>query len=93
MTTPAKRLTFRLHYPTIQGIETLVRGGVAPSRNALIESLVADALRAFRHREREAEAQKAYAEAFRDAAYAAEQDELSRAFSAADVETARHIDR
>lgn len=89
---PAKRQTFRLHHPTIKGIDTLVRSGAAPSRNALIEMLVERALRTHRRSEREARAEKAYAEAFRDATYTAEQDELTRAFAPADAEAARMID-
>lgn len=89
---PAKRMTFRLHQPTIEGIDALIRGGMASSRNTLIESLVDTALRGLRRRERETHAEKVYAEAFRDASYVTEQEEVVRAFAAADVETARRID-
>ena len=91
MRVSAKRLTFRLHHPTIEGIDALVRSGAAPSRNALIESLVEQALRALRRREREVQTEKIYAHAFQDAAYAKEQEEVSRAFAAADAETARGL--
>lgn len=91
MRVSAKRITFRLHQPTIDGIGALVRSGVAPSRNALIESLVAHALRALTRREREVQAEKMYAHAFQDAGYAKEQEEVSRAFAAADAETARGL--
>lgn len=89
---PAKRMTFRLHQPTIEGIDALIRGGMASSRNTLIEALVDQALRGLRRRERETHAEKVYAEAFRDASYVTEQEEVVRAFAAADVETARRID-
>lgn len=88
----AKRLTFRLHRPTIEGIDALVRAGMAPSRNALIEALVEQALRGLRRREREAQTEKIYARAFQDASYAQEQEEVGRAFAAADHETARRLD-
>jgi len=93
MVSPVKRVTFRLRRPTVEGIDALVRSGLAPSRNALVDALVSQALRALRRREREAEAEKAYARAFADPSYAAEQAEQLRAFAAADAETARTIDR
>ncbi len=93
MVTPVKRVTFRLRRPTIEGMDALVRSGIAPSRNALIDALVSQALRALRRREREAEAEKVYARAFADPSYAAEQEQLLRAFAAADAETAKTIDR
>lgn len=92
MRIPAKRVTFRLHEPTIKGIDALVRGGVASSQNALIEALVDQAVRALRRREREAQTEKIYAQAFHDASYAKEQEEVTRAFAAADAETARRLD-
>lgn len=85
-------MTFRLHQPTVAGIDALVQSGLAPSRNALIEALVDQALRALRRREREAQTEKAYREAFRDPAYASEQEEVIRAFAAADAETAGRVD-
>lgn len=78
MSVPAKRVTFRLHQPTIEGIDRLVRSDVASSRNTLIEALVSQALRSLRRREREAEAEKIYARAFQTASYVAEQEELVR---------------
>jgi len=92
MRIPAKRLTFRLHQPTIAGIDALVRSGLAPSRNALIEALVDQALRILRRREREAQTEEAYGQAFRDPAYVAEQEEVTRAFGAADAEAGRRVD-
>ena len=92
MRIPAKRMTFRLHQPTIAGIDALVQSGLARSRNALIETLVDQALRVLRRREREARTEKVYSEAFRDPAYAAEQEEVIRAFAAADAETAGRLD-
>jgi Arc/MetJ-type ribon-helix-helix transcriptional regulator len=92
MRVSAKRMTFRLHQPTIEGIDALVRSGMAASRNALIETLVEQALRALRRREREVQTEKIYAHAFQDGSYAKEQEELSRAFAAADAETARRLD-
>lgn len=92
MKTPAKRVTFRLHQPTVEGIDAFVRSGIAPSRNALIEALVSQALKTLRRREREAEAEKVYAQAFRNAPYAAEQEELVQAFAEADAETVRRVD-
>lgn len=92
MRIPAKRITFRLHEPTIDGMDALIRSGMASSRNALIEVLVEQALRGLRRREREAQSQKIYARAFQDALYAKEQEEVSRAFAAADAETARRLD-
>lgn len=92
MPTPAKRLTFRLHQPTIEGIEELVRSGLAPSRNALIEQLVEQALRRHRQKQREEEAFKQYQAAFENPAYRAEQETLLRDFAMADVETARQIE-
>lgn len=53
------RLNCRLHH-------TAGLSGLAPSRNALIEALVNQALRALRRREREARTEKAYREAFHD---------------------------
>lgn len=85
-------MTFRLHQPTVAGIDALVQSGLAPSRNALIEALVDQALRALRRREREAQTEKAYREAFRDPAYASEQEEVIRAFAAADAETVGRVD-
>jgi len=85
-------MTFRLHQPTIAGIDALVQSGLAPSRNALIETLVDQALRVLRRREREAQTEKVYSEAFRNPAYAAEQEEVIRAFAAADAETAGRLD-
>ena len=85
-------MTFRLHQPTIAGIDALVQSGLAPSRNALIETLVDQALRVLRRREREAQTEKVYSEAFRNPAYAAEQGEVIRAFAAADAETAGRLD-
>jgi Arc/MetJ-type ribon-helix-helix transcriptional regulator len=92
MRIPAKRMTFRLHQPTIAGIDALVLSGLAPSRNALIEALVDQALRALRRREREARTEKAYSEAFRDPAYVSEQEDVIRAFAAADAEAAGRVD-
>ncbi len=92
MRIPAKRMTFRLHQPTVAAIDVLVHSGLAPSRNALIEALVDQALRVLRRREREAQTEKAYSEAFRDPAYASEQEEVIRAFAAADAETAGRVD-
>jgi hypothetical protein len=51
----ARRMTFRLHLPTLEGIDALVRSGVAPSRNVLIETLVDRAVRALRRRELDTE--------------------------------------
>jgi hypothetical protein len=82
-------MTFRLHQPTIAGIDVLVHGGLAPSRNALIEALVDQALRVLRRREREAQTEKVYREAFRDPAYASEQEEVIRAFAATRPSTER----
>ena len=93
MAAPAKRVTFRLRRTTVEALDTLVRSGLAPSRNALIEALVSQAVRAFRRREREVEAEKLYTRAFADASYVAEQDEILRAFAVADAETAKTIDR
>lgn len=93
MRVSAKRMTFRLHQPTIDGIDALIRSGAASSRNALIESLVDQALRALRRREREAQTEKLYALAFQDPSYAKEQEEVSRDFAAADAETAKRLDR
>lgn len=93
MAAPAKRVTFRLRRTTVEALDTLVRSGLAPSRNALIEALVSQAVRAFRRREREVEAEKLYTRAFADASYVAEQDEILRAFAVADAEAARTIDR
>lgn len=92
MPIPAKRLTFRLHQPTITGIEELVRSGLAPSRNALIEQLVEQALRRLRQKQREEEAFKQYQAAFENPAYRAEQEALLRDFALADAETARQIE-
>ena len=92
MRIPAKRMTFRLHQPTIAGIDALVLSGLAPSRNALIEALVDQALRTLRRREREGRAEKAYSEAFRDPAYVSEQEEVIRGFAAADAEVAGRVD-
>lgn len=92
MRTQAKRMTFRLHMPTVEGIEELVRSGVAPSRNALIERLVEQAVRRRRRELREERALEEYREAFGDPNYRAEQEELARAFARADVETAGSIE-
>lgn len=92
MTTPAKRLTFRLHQPTIAGIEELVRSGLAPSKNALIERLVEQALRRHRQQQREAEAFKQYQADFENPTYRAEQEALLEVFAPADAETARQIE-
>lgn len=92
MRTQAKRITFRLHMPAVEGIEELVRSGLAPSRNALIESLVEQAVRR-RHRQlREERALKEYRQAFGDPRYRAEQEELERAFARADAETAGMVE-
>lgn len=91
MRVPAKRITFRLHQPTIDGIDALVTSGVASSKNTLIEALVEQALRVLRRREREAQTEKIYAHAFQDASYAKEQEEVTRAFATADAETARRL--
>jgi hypothetical protein len=92
MSLPAKRMTVRLHHPTLEAIDTLVRGGVGSSRTALSEALVDQAVRAHRRRQREVEADTLYAQAFGDAAYAAEQEEMRRAFAAGAAETARRVD-
>lgn len=92
MRIPAKRITFRLHQPTIEGIDALVHSGVASSRNALLEALVEQALRALRRREREAQTEKIYAHAFQAASYANEQEEVPQDFASADAETARRLD-
>ncbi len=93
MAAAVKRVTLRLRRATVEAIDALVRGGVARSRNALIEDLVSQAARSLRRGEREAEAEKLYARVFADAAYAAEQEELARAFAVADAEVARSLDR
>ncbi len=49
----------------------------------MIEALVDQALRVVRRREREAQTEKVYREAFRDPAYASEQEEVIRAFDRA----------
>ena len=92
MRTQAKRVTFRLHVPVLEAIEELVRSGVAPSRNALIERLVDEAARRRRRKLREERALEDYRQAFGDPAYRAEQEELARAFALADTETARSIE-
>lgn len=92
MRIPARRITFRLHEPTIEGMDALIGSGMASSRNALIETLVGQALRALRRREREAQTEKIYVHAFQNASYAEEQEEVRRAFAAADAETARRLD-
>lgn len=92
MPTPAKRMTFRLHQPTIAGIDELVQSGLAPSRNTLIEQLVEQALRRHRQKQREEEAFKQYQAAFEHPAYRAEQEALLQDFTLADAETARQIE-
>lgn len=92
MRTTAKRITFRLRESTIEGIDALVRRGVARSRNAVIEALVGGALRGIRRQEWEAKAEKTYADAFSHHAYAGEQEELLRDFSAADAESVERLD-
>lgn len=89
----ARRITLRLRERTVDGLDWLVRRGVASSRNTLVEALVENARRAaFRH-DRELDSEKIYAAAFGQAPYAAEQDALTADFASADAETARDIDR
>ncbi len=90
--TQAKRVTFPLHVPALDGIEELVRAGYAPSKNALIERLVEEALRKRRRELREQQALEEYRQAFSDPVYRAEQEEILRQFARADAETARLID-
>ena len=58
----------------------------------MIEALVAQALRNVRYQEWETEAEKMYAEAFRQPEYASERAELAEAFAAADAEVAERLD-
>lgn len=93
MAAAAKRVTFRLRRTTVQAMDALVGGGIASSRNALVETLVDDAVRRLRRREREAQAEEVYAQAFGDPAYVAEQVDLGEVFSNADVESLAQADQ
>lgn len=93
MTSEAKRVTFRLRKRTVQAMDALVEGGVASSRNMLVETLVNQALRKLHRHQREVHTEKMYASAFRNPVYAAEQAELGEAFSVADAESAAQLDR
>lgn len=87
----AKRITFRLHQPTVESIDELVKGGLAPSKAALIEQLVEQARRRHQQQQRETEALKQYQEAFGDPRYRTEQHALAEDFARADAETAAQI--
>lgn len=87
----AKRITFRLHQPTVESIDKLVKDGLAPSKAALIEQLVEQASRRHQQHQREAEALKQYQAAFGDLRYRTEQDALADDFARADAETAAQI--
>ncbi|MBZ0168585.1 hypothetical protein MELA_02646 [Candidatus Methylomirabilis lanthanidiphila] len=87
----AKRITFRLHQPTVESIDELVKDGLAPSKAALIEQLVEQARRRQQQQQREAEALRQYQAAFGDPAYRAEQDALADDFAQADADTAAQI--
>ncbi|PTL35894.1 hypothetical protein CLG94_09085 [Candidatus Methylomirabilis limnetica] len=87
----AKRMTFRLHQPTVESIDELVKDGVAPSKAALIERLVEQARRRHQQHQREAEAFRQYQAAFSDPCYRTEQDAIAEDFARADAETAAQI--
>lgn len=87
----AKRMTFRLHQPTVESIDELVKGGLAPSKAALIERLVEQALRRHQQQQREAEAFRQYQAAFGDPRYRTEQDAIAEDFTRTDAETAAQI--
>ncbi|HWR21457.1 MAG TPA: ribbon-helix-helix protein, CopG family [Verrucomicrobiae bacterium] len=87
----AKRMTFRLHQPTVESIDELVKGGLAPSKAALIERLVEQALRRYQQQQREAEAFRQYQAAFGDPCYRIEQDAIAEDFARADAEAAAQI--
>lgn len=87
----AKRITFRLHQPTVESIDELVKGGLAPSKAALIEQLVEQARRRHQQQHRETEALKQYQAAFGDPCYRTEQEAIAEDFARADTETAAQI--
>ena len=87
----AKRITFRLHQPTVESIDELVKGGLAPSKAALIEQLVEHARRRHQQQRRETEALKQYQAAFGDPHYRTEQEAITEDFARADAETAAQI--
>jgi Arc/MetJ-type ribon-helix-helix transcriptional regulator len=87
----AKRMTFRLHQPTVESIDELVKVGLAPSKAALIEQLVEQARRRYRQQQREVEAFRQYQAAFGNPCYRTEQDAIAEDFAAADAETAAQI--
>ncbi len=91
MSIVAKRMTFRLHQPTVESIDELVKGGLAPSKAALIERLVEQALRRYQQQQREAEAFRQYQAAFGDPCYRTEQDAIAEDFARADAEAAGQI--
>jgi Arc/MetJ-type ribon-helix-helix transcriptional regulator len=91
MSIVAKRMTFRLHQPTVESIDELVKDGLAPSKAALIEQLVEQARRRHHQQQREAEAFKQYQAAFGDPCYRTEQDTIAENFARADAETAAQI--
>lgn len=86
MTAASKRVTLRLHLPVVKALDELVAGGWAPSRNALVERLVEEAVRRHRRRQREEAMYREYVEAFSDPAYREEQERILREFARADAE-------
>lgn len=89
----AKRMTLRLHLPAIRAMDELVAAGWAPSRNALVERLLEEALRRHRRRVCDENRYREYREAFENPDYRQEQTELLQAFSRADAEALEEAGR
>lgn len=75
----------------MESIDELVKGGLAPSKAALIERLVEQARRRYQQKQREAEAFRQYQAAFGDPCYRTEQDAIAEDFALADAEAAAQI--
>jgi len=88
MSEKTKKATFNLHHDVLAALDEAMAGGVAPSKNALVERALVNELKELRRQARQAR----WEEGAKDPVLLKDISEVDIAFQSADVETAGRLD-
>jgi len=88
MSEKTKKATFNLHHDVLAALDEAMAGGVAPSKNALVERALINELKELRRQARQAR----WEEGAKDPVLLKDISEVDIAFQSADVETAGRLD-
>ena len=88
MSEKTKKATFNLHPDVLAALDEAMAGGVAPSKNALVERALVRELKELRRQARQAR----WEEGAKDPVLLKDISEVDIAFQSADVETVERLD-